>query len=92
MQELRDIVQKSNEALEKIQDSLGSRLAILEQEFLNAGTRFGPSSSGRKMTRATQQGQEQQLKKLEQLAKLYGIFFSNGKARDWTKIAQKMAK
>ena len=73
MYELREIVESSNKHIKRVEESLSSRLTILENEFNNV-----ENLDVMKMTRGANKGQEgasEQLQKLEQLAKIYGEIF-----------------
>ena len=86
MYELREIVESSNKHIKRVEESLSSRLTILENEFNNV-----ENLDVMKMTRGANKGQEgasEQLQKLEQLAKIYGEiafkrFFKNKTENDF---------
>ena len=76
MTELQHKVEESNKAIQRVEESLSARLAVLEREFRYTSTKNDNGGAlPAKMTRATE-GQVdphlEELKKLEQLAKVYG--------------------
>ena len=77
MSELQQKIEESNKAIKRVEESLSARLEVLEREFRYTSTdnHNGGVALNSKMTRATE-GQVdphlEELKKLEQLSKVYG--------------------
>ena len=77
MSELQQKIEESNKAIKRVEESLSARLEVLEREFRYTSTdnHNGRVALNSKMTRATE-GQVdphlEELKKLEQLSKVYG--------------------